>query len=368
MTAPIECRLEPIGDIAGVEPQWRQLQERTNCAYFLSWSWIGNWLKALPVSPAPLLFTATEAGAIVGLAIVFSRTLRRHGVIVSRAVFLNKTGDDTLDEITIEYNGILAESRKHAQVTRAAIDYFMSNGWDEVFIDAALSPDTVMLPQGARWRSRRRMPWSGYAVNLQKIRDAGTTYLDVLSGNMRQQIRRAMHEYAKLGPLRVENAGPNKQAAESWLAELARLHQISWVRKGMPGAFSNSFFNRFHASLVAERTAAGEIQMLRVGFGDRWIGYLYNFYWNGVVHNYQSGFNYDLLPRKNWPGTIAQFAAIEFNLRHGANSYDFLGGDSQQKRSLATETVPLDWIVARRRCIKFQIEDGMRSLRNRLIS
>ena len=368
MTAHIECRLEPIGDIASVEPKWRQLQERTNCAYFLSWGWIGNWLKALPVSSTPLLLTATEAGEIIGLAVVFSRTLRRHGVIVSRAAYLNKTGDDTLDEITIEYNGFLAESHNHARVTRTAFDYFISNGWDEVYIDAAQSPDALTFPTDYSWNVRRRMPWMGYAVNLQKIRASGTTYLDVLSGNMRHQIRHALQEYAKLGPLRVECAKHDKQDTESWLEELTRLHQIYWVRKGMPGAFSNSFFNRFHASLVAERTSAGEIQVLRVGFGDHWIGYLYNFCWNGVVHNYQSGFNYDLLPRKNWPGTITQFAAIEFNLRHGANYYDFLGGDSQQKRSLSTETAPLDWIVARRRCMKFQIEDGMRALRDRLSS
>ena len=368
MTSPIECRLEPIGNIAGLEPTWRHLQERTNCAYFLSWSWIGTWLKLLPISPAPLLLTATEDGEIVGLAIAFSRSLRRHGVISSKAIFLNKTGDDALDEISIEYNGILAESTKHARVMRAAIDYFMSNGWDEVFIDAAQSSDAFVPPQGARWDIRRRIAWSGHTVDLQKIRNTGATYLYALSGNMRNQLRRALREYEKLGPLRVESAGTSRQDAESWLGELGRLHQISWVRKGKPGAFSNSFFKRFHAELVAEKASAGEIQILRVGFGDHWIGYLYNFCWNGVVHNYQSGFDYDLLAEKNWPGTVAQFAAIEFNLRNGANCYDFLGGENQQKRSLATETMPLDWIVARRRCMKFRFEDSVRKLRDRMFS
>ena len=120
-------------------------------------------------------------------------------------------------------------------------------------------------------------------------------------------------------------------------------------------------------ALAFERFGNGEIQLLRLGFGDRTIGYLYNFVWNGVVFSYQSGFDYNALPgKKNWPGAIAHCLAIEFNQQQGALYYDFLGGDSQLKRTLSTVTTSLDWIVAQRNCLKFQLEHRVRTVRRLL--
>lgn len=82
--------------------------------------------------------------------------------------------------------------------------------------------------------------------------------------------------------------------------------------------------------------------------------------------SYQSGFDYAVLPEGNRPGVIADYAAIEFNRKAGARYYDFLAGDSQFKRSLSTGTARMEWLVVRRNCLKFRIEDMMRMVRNRL--
>ncbi len=346
---------------------WRTLQERSNCSYFLSWNWIGTWLRQLPAHLRPMLFVARESGSVVGMAIMIARRLRRHGVIGSCALFVHTTGNDVIDKITIEYNGLLTEPHRREQVLIAALSFLTASGWDEVFIDATQVSNAFCALPGDHWKLTRRSTSRAYGVDLQQLRATGGKYLDTLSANTRYQLRRTLRECEKLGPLRVE-AVQTPHEAGLWFAELRRLHQLYWTSKGLPGAFSNPFLNHFHRELIAERLVHGEIQLLRIGFGDHCIGYLYGFVWNGVVLNYQAGLDYAALSGRNRPGVVAHYAAIEFNFSNGANYYDFLAGDSQYKRSLATTTVPLDWVVVRRSCLKFWVEDAMREMRNRWIT
>lgn len=363
----IVCRLDLVDDVEKIGPMWRELQVRSACSYFLTWSWIGAWLRQIPPHIRPMLFVAHDSGGLVGLAIMIPKRVRRHGVIGSRALFLNKIGDENFDEITIEYNGFLTEPHRQEQVTIAALDFLTNNGWDEVFVDATHVGASDLFLRGDNWEITRRSSSRSYGVDLQALRDVGKEYLDALSSNTRYQVRRAVREYEKLGPIHIE-AAQTKDEATLWLAALRGLHQKYWTGKGLPGAFSNPFLDHFHSKLVAERTAYGEIQLLRISFGEHCIGYLYGFVWNGIVLNYQSGLDYAVLPERNRPGIVAHYAAIEFNRSQGAHYYDFLGGNSQYKHSLSTTSVPLDWVVARRRCLKFRVEDAMRGIRNNLIA
>ena len=367
MPAPIECALAPVDDIAQIEPIWRTLQERSECSYFLSWIWIGTWLRQLPPHIRPMLFVARESGSVVGLAIMIANRLRRHRVIGSRALFVNTTGDEALDEITIEYNGLLAEPHRREQVTVAALNFLTANGWDEVFINATQVSDAFCLLHGDHWKIRRRIASNAYGVDLRELRRTGKKYLDTLGSSTRYEMRRALRAYEKLGPLRVE-AARTQEEADSWFAELRRLHQMYWTGKGFPGAFSNPFLDQFHQELVTKRMAHGEIQLLRISFGERHIAYLYGFVWNDIVVIYQAGLDYAVLPEGNRPGAIAYYAAIEFNNNLGVHYYDFLAGHSQHKQNLSTTTVALHWIVVRRICLKFWIEDALRTIRNRFIA
>ena len=363
----IVCQLRPIEDIVQLADSWQRLENDTDCSYFLSWGWIGTWLAQLPDTVKPLVFTALESAKVVGLAIVVSRPSRRHGILHSRSLYLNKTGDAFLDEITIEYNGILVDASRRAMVMTAALDFFLVCDWDEVFIDAAVSHIIDGIHPSNFWTIRRQMAWSAYGVDLQRLREPGNSHIDMVGANTRHKIRHALRAYQQLGPTRIEVAR-DRQEARFWLEELRHLHQASWMAKGFSGAFDNAFFEQFHRALVFERFGHGEIQLLRIGFGDRTIGYLYNFVWNGVVFSYQSGFDYNALPgEKNWPGAIAHCLAIEFNQQQGALYYDFLGGDSQLKRTLSTVTTSLDWIVAQRNCLKFKLEHCARTVRNILL-
>jgi CelD/BcsL family acetyltransferase involved in cellulose biosynthesis len=238
--------------------------------------------------------------------------------------------------------------------------------WDELVLRRL---DTLVGLEPARDAHKTALIEESQApshfVDLHALREAGTPYLAAVSGNTRYQIKRALKEYGKQGPLSVVQAQTVGQALD-YLARLKNLHQDYWVEKGEPGAFANDFFDRFHRALVAARFDNGEIQLLRIGTEAEAIGYLYNFVHAGQVYNYQSGFRYGASPQLK-PGILSHYLAIEHNLQGGAARYDFLAGDYQYKKSLGTHASEMVWVTVQRERLRFQAEEALRRLKRRVL-
>ncbi len=94
------------------------------------------------------------------------------------------------------------------------------------------------------------------------------------------------------------------------------------------------------------------------------LGYLYNFVYQRRVYCYQSGFDYDIDPKRK-PGMICHVLAVQHNAARGANVYDFLGGDARYKESLSTTSSTLRWLVWQRPRWRFQLEDALRVMKHR---
>ena len=125
------------------------------------------------------------------------------------------------------------------------------------------------------------------------------------------------------------------------------LHQAYWQSRGRPGAFANPEFLSFHRRLIGDGFPSGSVQFLRCEAGNHVVGYLYNFVKDGQVYSYQSGFDYDLLPRSK-PGWLCHHLAIEHNLQRGMTGYDLLAGASQFKSSFGKAHENLVWAIVER--------------------
>lgn len=345
-----------------IQEIWLRLSAIARPSYFLSWSWIENWLDLLPPE-VPVQLAVIRADGVPCVAFFLCpRRVRRHGFIGCNALFLNSTGSSEYDELIIEYNSWLAGDGSLS--LRAVLD-LLPGDWDEIDLPAL----DVTAPPGDRlhaglgpYRLKLRGPAACAVVDLDKARTSGD-YLGLLSGNTRSQIRRTAKLYAERGPLRLEAA----QTLESALAtfnELVRLHEQSWTARGSGGAFI-PFVRSFHDRLVRRCFDSGEIQLLRLRAGDETIGCLYNFVWNGVVYFYQSGIRYDGDGRLK-PGLLCHAEAVRYNAAAGHRLYDLLAGDSQYKRSLATGTRDLVWARIQKPRLRFRVEDVLGAIRRRL--
>ncbi len=347
---------------------WQELETRAPASFFTSWRWIENWLACVPSSVTLRLLTVREQDRVVALGIFAHTELRRHGIVRAHAALLHETGLAQFDDLTIEYNGLLAEHGRAPAALAAACAFLAANSAvEEIYLGgvdrAYATPSTpVGMQLTAKGASR------SYYIALDEIRAAGMQYLPYLSAKnkkFRYQIKQRMTQIGKLGAFAVHAAETALQARDYLLA-LKQLHQAHWTARGLPGAFANEQFERFHLRLVERAFDRGEIQLLKISAGDSVIGYFYNFVYRGHLYHYQSGFNYDGIDPKASPGLVAHCLAIEYCLAQGIRIYDFMGGDSQYKRTLATRETEMLWWVLQRNSLKFRIERWARALKRRL--
>ena len=355
--------LEPISDLNALAAQWTKLEESAKPSLFLSWGWVGTWLQNLPADVAPLLLVARAEERVVGLAVVNRHDQIRYGWLKSRGLYLHETGNKGLDTLTVEYNGILVEPDYAAGILTYALEFLGSRllEWDEFFLSGLPENDlsTVELTGTSQhlWDFK---PCDH--VDLNFVRNSGKPYLDHLSRNTRQQVRRALRSYEKIGPVEVKVASSENEALK-FLDRLKELHQTYWNGRGEAGAFANPVFESFHREFIQKRFGVGEIEMISVTAGDASIGYLYNICHRKRIYSYQSGFSYDE-DRALKPGLVSHFLAIERGLTRQNAIYDFMAGEGQHKRSLSTNRHNLAWISVRRNRFKYWVEDALRSLKN----
>lgn len=354
--------MEKIGTLSALEKEWTDLETRADASFFISWVWIGTWLHTLPGDIETYFIRVTSNGRTLALTILVRNQIRRHWFIGSNALFLNSTGDPGYDEITIEYNSILAEKSLENDCYKAILEFLgqANKSYDEIYLDGCIkSPPESSIAKG-RSELIVRDYQEYHFVDLESLRKKNVEYIDQLSSNTRQQIRRSIRAYEKVGKVRIDVADTHEDARK-YLQGLQELHQTYWEDKGEPGSFSNKYFLLFHESLVTRRFDPEYIQLMKISAGEQQIGFLYNFKYRGHVYNYQSGFNYNVADRLNKPGLVSHYLAVIHNTKSGENIYDFMAGALQYKKSLGTHSDRMAWIVIQKKHTRFMVESFLKS-------
>ena len=351
--------LPPLAELAAI---WQSLQTQSDHSFFTSWAWIGCWLQVLPKNLSPLLLKAERAGKIVGAGIVVAKKRSQLRLFKTPALYLHTTGDPKFDEITIEYNSFLADRSIAPQIVKKFLGFLFSHHeyrCDEIFIDGGIHAHGLqgINPVGTRLLVPRLR--GCYSVDLNQLRLSGQEYISTLGPSRRYNIRRSMKEYSKVGALNMTIANSVAEAVFI-LGELRQLHQAYWQKKGSTGAFANPFFNEFINRLTSTQFASGSIQLLCVRAGDRAIGYLLNFVYQGHVYQYQSGFDYHVCEKYNGPGYVCHLFGVEHNVKNGHYKYDYMAGDSEYKKAMGEPDGELSWQVVQRERLGFRIEDRVR--------
>ncbi len=365
MSLDIEFRREALPPPAALEGDWRRLEAAGDPSFFTSWHWIGAWLTALPETSRPTLLRGLSQGETVALALLGARAARRrHGLVRSRGLYLNETGDPELDALTIERNGVLTAGGREAEAADALVAWFAGCGGDadELYLSGSLHPLPGAAVEG-RGLARAGTVVPSYIVELDRLAASGGDVGSVLSANARQQLRRSFRHFERSGPLSLREAATPAEAA-AFFAAMKVLHCASWQRRQKPHSFSRSFFEPFHRLLIERSFAAGAVQLLAARAGDRPIGYLYNFRLNNRIYAYQSGFA-DGDPRER-PGAVTHALAIRHAFSSGMQIYDFMAGRNRLKESFATKVEPMLWQIVQQPRLAFRLEHFARRLKARL--
>jgi CelD/BcsL family acetyltransferase involved in cellulose biosynthesis len=358
-------RREALPGLPGLEREWRTLEAAGHPSFFTSWHWVGTLLAALPPASSPKLLRGTAHGRTVLLALLgANQTRRRRGLVRTRGLYLNETGDPRFDALTIEHNGILAAAECERVVWEELIGWFASlrGEADEFHIGGSQRrlPAAVLHRWGLGCRETS-LP--SYSVDLCRLEDNDGELYPVLSANARQQLRRALRYFERFGTLHLVGAATVAEAL-TFFSDMKELHCASWGRRGRAHSFSGGFFEPFHRLLIERSFGEGGTQLLKACAGDRVLGYLYNFRLGNRIYAYQSGF--DDSDRRERPGIVTHFMAIRHAFRSGARVYDFMAGRNRLKESFATRCEPMLWQTVQQPRLAFRLEDFARQFKRAL--
>jgi hypothetical protein len=349
MTVKAEISVERLNwrQWSSFAPTWERVHSSSpEASFFLSREWVDCWLATFGGEFNPDLLAFVRDGEVVGCCLLVRRTQWIRGVRLRR-IYMNCAGEDDADSTSIEYNSLLSLPDCALEVAKTFQTFLQGEQWDELLLDGVAehsSFSTALQSLG----SSEVLPQPAHHVDFSRLRRDAADFDSALSPNTRQQIRRSLRGYERTGGPCILRVAQTSREATEMIARLADLHQVAWQNRGRRGAFSSSRFTAFHRRLVAAAFEQNRLLLLEVRSGAELIGVLYNFLYRGRVYFYQSGFRYDSDGRLK-PGLVSHYLAIRHCLAQLAiNEYDFMAGDSQYKRSLATASRPLAWIVVRR--------------------
>lgn len=341
----IDVSVETLRNLERLEASWKELEARAPHSFYLSWLWIGTWLRHLPKAAQPHVLVARASGKIVGLAIICRRRAWSLGPHAGARWLLNETGDTRFDSLYIEYNDILAD-RSLADATIDAClealthrlrhsDQLVLSGIDLDF-EMAASRTASRVGLVTEVKQTDTVWW----IDFAKVRQRGGHYRATLGRNTRQAVNRAMRLYAERGPIEFRIMETTSEALAAFDL-LQAFHEARW---GCRGPLANPDFRQFHEELIALGVPIGAVRISRTLVGDQTIGVLYNFVHDDRVLNYQSGFLYERDGRLK-PGLVSHVLSIEDSIVRGERGYDFLAGSAGHKPHLANAAHAMKWIA-----------------------
>lgn len=331
-------------------------------SYYLAWPWTELWIRSLPDDCNLSLVAGFVNESPVVAFFLGSKTTTRLRFFKFRKLSLNQTLIPNIDIIWIEYNGILIDPEITITL-ESLLKQLPVKLWDEFSIlrcSPVFQPNLIIDEDLDKKYHLEIQTCESFYVDLDKIRSNNDDYFGLLSPNRRQQIRRSIKEYEKIGEIKIQIA-ENVEEALSIFDELAHIHQKTWTQHEQPGAMSDEYIIDFHKNLISRRFEHGEIQLIKVSAGDHVLGCIYNLIYEGKVYFYICGFNY--LPGNLYrSGLVCHSFAIMHNAMKGFSSYDFLEGADTYRKSLSTDHNDMYTISIQKRGMKYKIANAIEAL------
>jgi CelD/BcsL family acetyltransferase involved in cellulose biosynthesis len=328
-------RLESLPSLDELSVRWRELEGRSRCSFFVSWRWIGPWLALIAPLRYARLLSVFQDQRLVALGVITQR--RRFLGMGPLHMRLHEVGDKVLDNLTIEYNGLVCEDGHEREALAAVLDHLAHNDkrWLTLYLPG-MEADNVpferirSLDMGMRSRKH-----AAHYVDLTELRESGSDYLPtVLSSKARAAIRRTARKLQTgFGGLSVVVAASAEEKLAFFRA-MVQLHESHWSEEEQEhGAFGNPRILRFHERLIAQSGDGDGAQLIRVNAGDHTVGYVY-----------KAGIDYKRFGDCGSPGLLLLTRAVEHALASGIARFELMAGDSAYKRTLGMAENKMVWL------------------------
>lgn len=254
-------------------------------------------------------------------------------------VYLNQTGNLEFDQSWIEFNDIPSLDG-YREMNQQALLQYISRHHPYTLFTVSMTQATWLGAHNEDWMEWDTVEHIGHYTDLTAIKQPGSL-LEQVSSNTKQTLKRSLkfleQEFGSCALQRIE---PNEQLTT--LDQLGNWHRERWQHTKEGSGFDNAEFMQFHRQLITEYP--GTMGLFSFTAGEQVLGYLYCLEHGDTANFYLSSIKHDGKDNKYKPGLVMHWFAIEWYAAQGFVRYDFLAGDMQYKRSLATDSYRLCYL------------------------
>ncbi|MGF1700810.1 GNAT family N-acetyltransferase, partial [Photobacterium makurazakiensis] len=275
-----------------LERIWLELENKSVSNFFMSWIWIGNWLKQHTQGHKTLVVYYGDE--VVGCGIIIENKS-----FFRNKYYLNHTGNTKLDQIWIEYNNFIIDIQhdKNVKLIISNKLHSMMSVFDKIVVGVSEYRCIEYLASN-NMNSRNVWKATSYKINFLKIKEKNIKFEDTFSRNFKQQIKRSIKKYNEHGELRLSEANSCIQANE-WFDDMAKYHKKKWSDDS---GFNNKNFINFHKAMINSDKNCKHIKILKLESASHLVGYVYMYIYNKEAYFYLSALNYNLPHRHCKPG------------------------------------------------------------------
>jgi hypothetical protein len=349
-------------DFNTLEKLWLALEEISSTSFFLSWKWIGCWLRTTACDQKLYLVEAKKNSTIIGLGVFVEQNIVRHNFIPSKQWHLHRTGIENRDQIWIENNGFLLSNLGKNEIHNAIWQHLLSNqnSVDEFIIYLAnKSSFTNLVVTNRKYNRINELFEYGYKIPLGGLSSL-QSYLSGLSKNTRQQFNRSIKHITKQGNIEFTVIEESQDQIEV-IDNTKHWHITKWHSTSTPSGFENKEFCKFHNQLLKNSHPSASTLMATLKINQEFIGCIYCFSHQNSVYFYLSCLK-PFSDNKIKLGLIMHVFMVEWLISNKKRyiEYDFMAGDARYKSSLSTVKDQYLKLTLQRNAIKFVVEKQLK--------
>jgi CelD/BcsL family acetyltransferase involved in cellulose biosynthesis len=359
----VSSELAVVNVTPAVLSEWEALEAGIeNTSLMCSSSWTRNWLKHYGDLVPHRVAISSQNGEAVGMTLLATGAAQHDGPFPIRTMHFGTAGEPDLDSVCVEYNRLLVDGAHRATfINQLMLHIQKEEKWECLVMNGMAEEDAQAILAHTPTSDIQQVP--AHYCDLNAFREfelAGKEPWRMFGESTRTNLRRAFRD---LGELTVDWSESTEQAL-AYYEELIGYHQSRWQAAGKPGVFSSQRFTEFHRDLITELVPQRRAVLVRARKADKVLGILYVLIEANRLLYYQAG-----LPdhqSKLSLGCVTQYLTMLQGSRRGYDAFDFMAGDTLNKRVLSTHQNSIYWARWRRPSVKFKVIDGLRSLKNML--
>ncbi|MBD78168.1 MAG: hypothetical protein CL840_04360 [Crocinitomicaceae bacterium] len=357
-------RVSPQEAYSLLESPWQELQCIQHTKFFLSWQWIGQWLISLPKDIKVNTFAVYRNSVLVAVAAVPERCRKSIFGRVKQG-YLNRTGEDELDQVWIENNKVLT-------TLVGAVD--IASIYEVIIETAKLDELMIMVMSGDDYVNATEFKLLNSKYNVEVEYEENGYYLPIhhdinvekkYSKSLKRQLKQTVNAASSLGMnLRFEVINDSihmiqlLEASEFW-------HIAKWDGTSTPSGFTNTHFKNFHKALISQTgsSACGRrVRMFALWDGDALLGILYGLQEGDWFGFYLSSIK-PMDDNRLRLGLYMHHMAIHAMSACGVLVYDFMAGEARYKKQFGSLCMSYGKMKIQRKRLSIQSENWLKRMK-----